>query len=73
MCCERGILSHLFQNKSDVFLYLYIRNLETWCLILVHNIHLYLCGQVENTKWILCIGVNYAYTDVQIQIYIDKL
>ena len=31
---------------------------------LVHNIQTYLCGQVENTKWILCsgkIGVKYAY------------
>ena len=30
----------------------------------VHYIHLYLCGQVENTKWILCsrkIGVKCAY------------
>ena len=32
---------------------------------LVHNIHLYLSGQVENTKWILCSrkigGVKCAY------------
>jgi hypothetical protein len=30
----------------------------------VHNIHLYLCWQVEDTKWILCyrkIGVKCAY------------
>ena len=30
----------------------------------VHNIHLYLCGKVEDTKWILCcrkIGVKWAY------------
>ena len=30
----------------------------------VHNNHLYLCGQVENTKWILCsrkMGIKCAY------------
>ena len=43
------------------------RNLENSRLkpfFSLHNIHLYLCWQVGNTKWILCcqkIGVNSAY------------
>ena len=44
-CCVQGI-----QNKSDDYLYLYIRNLENW--FFGTKIYLYL--QVENTKWILC-------------------
>ena len=53
--------------KSDDYLYLYIKNHENSRLkqvLAVHNIHLYLCGQVENTKRILCsrkIGVKCAY------------
>ena len=46
-----------FQNKTCDNLYLYIRNLEKSRLkrfFSVHNIHLYLCWQVEITKWILC-------------------
>ena len=45
------------RNKSEDYLYLYIRNLENSRLepfFSVHNIHLYLCWQVEDTKWILC-------------------
>ena len=40
-------VSIVFRNKTDDYLYLFIRNLENL------NIHLYLCWQVENTKWIL--------------------
>ena len=50
-----------FKNKSDDYLFLYIRNLAFKNGFPVNNIHLYLCGQVDNTKWILCsrkIGVK---------------
>ena len=47
------ITYHLFQNKSDDCLNLYIRNLKN-LRFSVRNIHLNLCGQVENSKWILC-------------------
>ena len=41
--------------KSDDYLYLYTRNLENFETgFSVHNINLYFCWQVENTKWILC-------------------
>ena len=43
-----------FRNKTDENSYLYIRNLENSSLKLVHKIHLYLCWQVDDTKWILC-------------------
>ena len=36
-----------FQNKSDDYLYLKPG-------FLVHNFHLFLCWQAENTKWISC-------------------
>ena len=44
--------------KYTFFVFLYIRN-QSWKLAFnpgfwVHNIHLYLWCQVENTKWILC-------------------
>ena len=61
------MLLFFFQNKTDDYLYLYIRNLENLHLkpfFLVHNIHLHLCWQVEDIKWILCcqkIGVKCAY------------
>ena len=48
----------------DYYLYLYIRNLAFKTSLSVNNIHCYLHGQVENTKWILCdrkIGVKCAY------------
>ena len=51
------IYNFFSQNKLDDYLYLYVRNLQNSRLklfFLVHNNHLYLCQQVENTKWILC-------------------
>ena len=53
-----------FQNKTDDYLYLCIRNLAFKTGFSVNNINLYLCWQVDDTKWILCcqkIGVKYAY------------
>ena len=55
-----------FRNKSDGNLYMYIRTKENSRLNpgFLHIIHLYLCVQVKNTKWILCsqkIGVKCAY------------
>ena len=50
------IIYRLFRNQSDDYLYFIIRKL--------HNIHLYLCWQLENAKLILCnrkIGVKCAY------------
>ena len=47
----------VFLNNSDDCLWLQLRNLENSRLKLVfrclHNIHLYLCGQVENIECIL--------------------
>ena len=62
LCCVGNFkpldtyLSLFFRNKSDDYLYLYIRNQKFVfkTVFLVHNIHLYLYWQVENTKWILC-------------------
>ena len=49
--------------KLDDYLVFFIRNLVTRVQtgFSVYNIYMYLCGQVENTKWVLCcrkIGVN---------------
>ena len=41
----------------------------------VHNISLYLCGQVENTNWILCsrkIGVKCAFLRFMMYKYENK-
>ena len=46
-----------FSKQIRWLIILYVRNLEKLAFntgFTVHNIHLYLCGQVENTKWILC-------------------
>jgi hypothetical protein len=53
-----------FFFKTNQMIFFDIRNLEKSRLnrVSVHNIQLYLCRQVENTKWILCsrkIGVKY--------------
>ena len=45
---------------------------------LVHNIYLYSCWQVANTKWIFCCPINgvkcavFKITDVQIKFYVTK-
>ena len=51
----------LFWNKTDDYLYLYIRNLEN---LYLKPFNLYLCWHLVDTKWILrCrkIGVKCAY------------
>ena len=52
------------EKKMDAYLCLYNKNLENSRLkpvFSVHNINWYLCGQVENTKWILCSKKLNAY------------
>ena len=47
-----------FENKSDDYLYLYIRNLENTRLNSVFRLkisNLVLCGLVENSKWIFVV------------------
>ena len=46
------VVMFFFRNKTDYYLYLYIRNLENSRLKPVFN--LYLCLKVEDTNWILC-------------------
>ena len=45
-----------FETKLDDYLVFFIRNLETRVQtgFSVYTIYMYLCGQVEITKWVLC-------------------
>ena len=58
----------VFFSKQCIWLFIFVHQ-KSWKFAFktsfsVYNIHFYLCGQVENTKWILCnwkIGVKCAY------------
>ena len=59
---------YFFFFWTKIWLFIFVHQ-KSWKLAFktgfsVHNIHLYLCWQVEDTKWILCyrkIGVESAY------------
>ena len=44
----------LFFYRIQIIIYICTSEILKTVFFLVHNIHLYLCVQVENTKWILC-------------------
>ena len=64
VCTEFLTFKYVFIRWLFIFLQQKSWKLSFKTSYLVHNIHLYLCGHEENTKWILCsreIGVKYAY------------
>ena len=71
------LASVFFRNKTDDYLYLYIRNLENSRLKSAFRYTISICicgGREENTKWILCcqkIGVKCAY--LKLLMYIQRL
>ena len=63
-CIQIVYLAFFFSLEKTInrilsygFLYFYftnVKNLQYEIGLSVHNFHLNLCGQVENSKWILC-------------------
>ena len=72
-CWEFFSLKYIFLSfsKQMRWLFMFVHQ-KSWKLtfktgLSVHNIHLNLCGQVENSKWILCsrkTGVKYIYIKI---------